>query len=111
MIKEYTTTVEISGPLMLVDGVTEVSFEELVEIELPSGEIRHGKVLEVDSRKALVQLFEGSTGTDLSLCRVRFLGKGVELGVSTEMLGRVFDGQGRPRPPSTPLRPSSRRRW
>ncbi len=99
MIKEYTTTVEISGPLMLVDGVTEVSFEELVEIELPSGEIRHGKVLEVDSSKALVQLFEGSSGTDLDLCRVRFLGKGVELGVSTEMLGRVFDGQGRPRAP------------
>jgi V/A-type H+-transporting ATPase subunit B len=99
MIKEYTTTVEISGPLMLVEGVAEVSFEELVEIELPSGEIRHGKVLEVDSQKALVQLFEGSSGTDLAMCRVRFLGKGVELGVSTEMLGRVFDGQGRPRAP------------
>ncbi len=99
MIKEYTTTVEISGPLMLVDGVSDVSFEELVEIELPSGEIRHGKVLEVDSHKALVQLFEGSSGTDLDRCRVRFLGKGVELGVSIEMLGRVFDGQGRPRPP------------
>ncbi len=99
MIKEYTTTVEISGPLMLVDGVTDVSFEELVEIELPSGEIRHGKVLEIDSRRALVQLFEGSSGTDLEKCRVRFLGKGVELGVSTEMLGRVFDGQGRPRAP------------
>lgn len=99
MIKEYTTTVEISGPLMLVDGVTDVSFEELVEIELPSGEIRHGKVLEIDSKRALVQLFEGSSGTDLEKCRVRFLGKGVELGVSTEMLGRVFDGQGRPRAP------------
>lgn len=99
MIKEYTTTVEISGPLMLVDGVSDVSFEELVEIELPSGEIRHGKVLEIDSRRALVQLFEGSSGTDLEKCRVRFLGKGVELGVSTEMLGRVFDGQGRPRAP------------
>ena len=93
MIKEYTTTVEISGPLMLVDGVSDVSFEELVEIELPSGEIRHGKVLEVDSHKALVQLFEGSSGTDLDRCRVLFLGKGVELGVSIEMLGRVFDGQ------------------
>ena len=99
MIKEYTTTVEISGPLMLVDGVSDVSFEELVEIELPSGEIRHGKVLEIDSKRALVQLFEGSSGTDLEKCRVRFLGKGVELGVSTEMLGRVFDGQGRPRAP------------
>ncbi len=99
MIKEYTTTVEISGPLMLVEGVTEVGFEELVEIELPTGEVRHGKVLEVDSHRALIQLFEGSSGTDLAECRVRFLGKGVELGVSTEMLGRVFDGQGRPRAP------------
>ncbi len=99
MIKEYTTTVEISGPLMLVDGVEGVAYEELVEIELPAGEIRHGKVLEIDSRMALVQLFEGSSGTDISRSKVRFLGKQVELGVSEEMLGRVFDGQGRPRAP------------
>ncbi len=99
MIREYKTTVEISGPLMLVDNVTDVGFEELVEIELSSGEIRHGKVLEIDSTRALVQLFEGSSGTDLETGKVRFLGKGVELGVSTEMLGRVFDGQGRPRAP------------
>ncbi len=99
MIKEYTTTVEISGPLMLVDQVEGVAYEELVEIELPNGETRHGKVLEVDSRMALVQLFEGSSGTDISQSKVRFLGKQVELGVSEEMLGRVFDGQGRPRAP------------
>ncbi|MBD3277972.1 MAG: V-type ATP synthase subunit B, partial [Candidatus Aegiribacteria sp.] len=99
MIREYTTTVEISGPLMLVDEVEGVAYEELVEIELPDGEIRHGKVLEVDSSMALVQLFEGSSGTDITASRVRFLGKQVELGVSDEMLGRVFDGQGRPRPP------------
>lgn len=99
MIREYTTTVEISGPLMLVDNVEGVSYEELVEIELPNGEIRHGKVLEIDSRMALVQLFEGSSGTDISRSKIRFLGKQVELGVSMEMLGRVFDGQGRPRAP------------
>ena len=99
MIREYTTTVEISGPLMLVDEVEGVAYEELVEIELPDGEIRHGKVLEVDSRMALVQLFEGSSGTDITFSKVRFLGKQVELGVSDEMLGRVFDGQGRPRAP------------
>jgi V/A-type H+-transporting ATPase subunit B len=99
MIKEYTTTVEISGPLMMVDRVEGVSYEELVEIELPGGEIRHGKVLEVDGDMALVQLFEGSSGTDIVESKVRFLGKGVELGVSEEMMGRVFDGQGRPRPP------------
>ncbi len=99
MIREYKTTVEISGPLMLVNRVEGVSYEELVEIELPGGEIRHGKVLEVDSETALIQLFEGSSGTDIENSRIRFLGKGVELGVSEEMLGRVFDGQGRPRAP------------
>ena len=99
MIREYTTTVEISGPLMLVDRVEGVAYEELVEIQLPDGEIRHGKVLEIDSRMALVQLFEGSSGTGITESRVRFLGKQVELGVSEEMLGRVFDGQGRPRAP------------
>lgn len=99
MIREYTTTVEISGPLMLVDEVEGVAYEELVEIQLPDGEIRHGKVLEIDSRMALVQLFEGSSGTDIAACKIRFLGKQVELGVSEEMLGRVFDGQGRPRAP------------
>ncbi|NOQ21248.1 MAG: V-type ATP synthase subunit B [Candidatus Aegiribacteria sp.] len=99
MIREYTTTVEISGPLMLVDGVEGVAYEELVEIELPDGEIRHGKVLEIDSRMTLIQLFEGSSGTGITESRVRFLGKQVELGVSEEMLGRVFDGQGRPRAP------------
>ncbi|PIE51776.1 V-type ATP synthase subunit B [Candidatus Fermentibacteria bacterium] len=99
MIREYKTTVEISGPLMMVDRVTDVSYEELVEIELPGGELRHGRVLEIDSNMAMVQLFEGSSGTDLETSKVRFLGKGQELGVSTEMLGRIFDGQGRPRPP------------
>ena len=102
MIREYKTTVEISGPLMLVDRVSDVSYEELVEIELSSGELRHGKVLEVDSTRALVQLFEGSSGTDLETCKVRFLGKGVELGVSTEMLGRVFDGLGNHAPGVSP---------
>jgi V/A-type H+-transporting ATPase subunit B len=99
MIKEYTTTVEIAGPLMLVDRVEGVTYEELAEIELPGGEIRHGKVLEVDGSLALVQLFEGSRGIGVSRSKVRFLGKGVELGVSRELLGRVLDGQGRPRPP------------
>lgn len=99
MIKEYKTTIEISGPLMLVTDVKGVAYEELVEIELPDGEIRHGKVLEIDSKNALVQLFEGSSGTDIAESKVRFLGKQVELGVSEEMLGRIFDGQGRPRAP------------
>jgi V/A-type H+-transporting ATPase subunit B len=99
MIREYRTTVEIAGPLMLVERVQGVTYEELAEIELPGGEIRHGRVLEINGSMALVQLFEGSSGVDIARCTVRFLGRGVELGVSTSMLGRVFDGQGRPRAP------------
>lgn len=96
MVKEYQTVAEISGPLMLVEEVEGVKYEELVEIELPGGEIRHGKVLEIDQDRALVQLFEGATGVDVYRSKVRFLGKGVELSVSEDMLGRIFDGQGRP---------------
>lgn len=96
MIKEYLTIREITGPLVLVEEVEGVKYEELVELELPNGEIRRGKVLEVDRDKALVQLFEGATGVDVFGSRVRFLGKGIELRVSPDILGRIFDGLGRP---------------
>ena len=96
MAKEYLTVKEIVGPLVLVDEVSGVKYEELVELELPDGEIRRGKVLEVDRNMALVQLFEGSSGVNIFGSRVKFLGKGVELGVSTDLLGRVFDGLARP---------------
>jgi V/A-type H+-transporting ATPase subunit B len=96
MLKEYLTIREISGPLVLVEEVEGVKYEELVELELPNGEQRRGKVLEVNEDKALVQLFEGSTGIDVYKSRVRFLGKGIELGLSMDILGRVFDGLGRP---------------
>jgi V/A-type H+/Na+-transporting ATPase subunit B len=99
MIREYRSTVEIAGPLMLVQGVQGVTYEELAEIELPGGELRHGRVLEVNGTLALVQVFEGSSGVDIGRSTVRFLGRGVELGVSESMLGRIFDGQGRPRAP------------
>lgn len=99
MIREYRTTVEIAGPLMFVENVSGVTYEELAEIELPDGTIRHGRVLEVNGTMALVQLFEGSSGVGITQSVVRFLGKSVELGVSETMLGRVFDGQGRPRAP------------
>lgn len=99
MIREYRTTTEIAGPLMLVEGVSGVTYEELAEIELPGGERRHGRVLEIDGSRALVQIFEGSSGADIADSTVRFLGRGVELGVSSSMLGRIFDGQGRPRAP------------
>lgn len=96
MIKEYHTVTEIAGPLMLVEKVEDVKFEELVEVELPDGDIRHGKVLELSGDTALVQLFEGARGVSARGSKVRFLGKGVELPVSDDILGRVFDGQGRP---------------
>ena len=95
MLKEYRTITEVAGPLLVVENVEGATYEELVEITLPSGEKRRGKVLEVNRDKAVVQLFEGTSGVDVFGSRVRFLGKGVELGVSEDMLGRVFDGLGR----------------
>ena len=96
MPKEYRTIQEVAGPLMLVRGVENVTYDELGEIELASGEKRRCKVLEIDGSNALVQLFESSTGINLSNSKVRFLGRSMELGVSEDMLSRVFDGLGRP---------------
>lgn len=96
MPKEYRTIEEVAGPLMLVRGVEDVNYNDLGEIILSDGEKRRCKVLEIDGSNALVQLFEPSTGINLSSSRVRFLGRSMELGVSADMLGRVFDGLGRP---------------
>ncbi len=96
MPKEYRTIEEVAGPLMLVKGVEGVSYDELGEIELANGEKRRCKVLEINGGNALVQLFESSTGLNLDSSKVRFLGRSMELGVSEDMLGRVFDGLGRP---------------
>ena len=96
MLKEYMTIIAVSGPLMTVDRVDDVHCDELVEVELPDGQLRRGKVLEAETGKALVQLFEGTTGLDVTKTKVRFLGRTIELPVSIEMLGRVFDGFGRP---------------
>jgi V/A-type H+-transporting ATPase subunit B len=96
MLKEYRTISEISGPLMVVEKVGEAKFDELVEVELASGEVRRGKVLEAQETAALVQLFEGTTGMDIDQAKVRFLGRVLEIGVSADMLGRVFDGFGMP---------------
>ena len=96
MIKEYRTIREISGPLMVVKNVEGVTYDELAEIELPSGETRRCKVLEVNGDRAVVQLFDSSSGINLAESKVRFLGHGMQLGVSADMLGRVFDGMGRP---------------
>ena len=96
MIKEYRTISEVSGPLMLVKNVEGVTYDELGEIELPNGELRRCKVLEVDGSDVLVQLFDSSTGINLARSKVRFLGHPLQLGVSEDMLGRVFDGMGNP---------------
>ena len=96
MPKEYKTIREVAGPLMIVSDVENVKYDELGEIELPNGEIRRCKVLEINGTNALVQLFESAAGINLADSKVRFLGRGMELPVSPDMLSRVFDGLGRP---------------
>ncbi len=96
MMKEYRSIQEVAGPLMLVTDVEGVTYNELGEIELPSGEVRRCRVLEVNGSDALVQLFENSAGINLEHSKVRFLGHGLELAVSEDMLGRVFSGMGKP---------------
>lgn len=96
MIREYRTIEEVAGPLMLVKQVEGVKYDELGEIELPDGEIRRCRVLEVNGSNVLVQLFDSAAGINLANSKVRFLGRPVELPVSQDMLGRVFSGMGEP---------------
>ena len=96
MPKEYRTIEEVAGPLMLVRDVEGVTYNELGEIELANGEKKRCRILEINGTNALVQLFENSTGINLSNSKVRFSGRQMELGVSSDMLGRVFDGLGNP---------------
>ncbi|RKZ22906.1 V-type ATP synthase subunit B [bacterium] len=108
-MKEYRSIGDISGPLMLVEGVEGAKYGELVEIELPSGEVRRGQVLEVHFDKALVQVFEGTQGIDLGQTKVRFLAKGIEIPLSMDILGRIFDGLGRPKDGGPPIIPEVKR--
>ena len=96
MIKEYKTIQEIASPLMIVKNVEGVTYDELAEIELPNGEVRRCKVLEVEDDHAVVQLFESAQGINLAQSKVRFLGHPLQLGVREDMLGRVFNGMGEP---------------
>ncbi len=96
MLKEYKTIREVVGPLMLVEDVEGVSYNELVEIVEADGNIRKGKVLEINGNKALVQLFESSQGMQVTSSKARFVGHSLELAVSQDMLGRVFNGMGEP---------------
>lgn len=108
MRKEYRTIEEVVGPLMMVEGVEGIKYDELAEIEQRSGDIRHGRVLEVDGDRALLQLFEGSQGLRISDAKARFLGRSIVLDVAPDMLGRVFDGMGRPIDGGVPLIPEKR---
>ncbi|HPR78953.1 MAG TPA: V-type ATP synthase subunit B, partial [Candidatus Limiplasma sp.] len=108
MLKEYRTIREVVGPLMLVDQVEGVTYNELVEIRQANGELRRGKVLEINGNRALVQLFESSNGLQIETATARFLGHSIELGVSMDMLGRVFDGMGNPRDGGPQLIPDKR---
>jgi V/A-type H+-transporting ATPase subunit B len=109
MLKDYKTISEVVGPLMVVENVEGVKFDELVEIETQSGELRKGKVLEINRDKAVVQLFESSQGINLENSKAKFLAKPLELGVSTDMLGRIFDGMGRVKDGGPKIIPEFRR--
>jgi V/A-type H+-transporting ATPase subunit B len=96
MVTEYNTIEEIAGPLIILDDVDQATVEELVEVELPNGDQRRGKVLEINRNRVLIQVFEGTRGVDISKTKVRFLGKSLELSVSPDILGRIFNGLGTP---------------
>jgi V/A-type H+-transporting ATPase subunit B len=108
MYKDYQTITDISGPLLIVDKVDDIKFGELVEIFLPGGDKRRGQVLEVNRNTALIQVFEGTSGIDVDKSKVRFLDREIELGVSMDMLGRVFGGLGAPIDGGAPIIPDER---
>jgi len=97
MYKEYLTVSNIVGPLLIVEKISDVKYGELVEIETSDGSLRRGTVLDVSTEQAVVQVFEGTVGLDVDKSRVRFLGRSQELGVSDEIVGRIFDGSGKPK--------------
>lgn len=97
MYKEYLTVSNIVGPLVIVERIRDVKYGELVEIEAVGGFLRRGTVLDISTERAVVQVFEGTIGLDVAKSRVRFLGRSQQLGVSEEIIGRIFDGSGRPK--------------
>ena len=105
--KEYHTLSQIRGPLIFVERIAGVAYNELVEITSPTGDKRLGQVLEVDSRHCLIQVFVGTAGLDLARTQVRFTGEEARLDVSLSMLGRVLDGSGRPIDGGPPIIPEA----
>lgn len=108
MLKEYRTVSEIAGPLMVVENVKSVKFDELVQVRMDSGEVRQGQVLEVSDDYAVVQVFEGTSNLSAEESKARFLGTGLTLGVSPDMMGRVFDGLGKPKDDGPQIIPEKR---
>ena len=108
MLKEYRTVSEIAGPLMVVENVKSVKFDELVQVRMDSGEVRQGQVLEVSDDYAVVQIFEGTSNLSAEESKARFLGTGLTLGVSPDMMGRVFDGLGKPKDDGPQIIPEKR---
>jgi V/A-type H+/Na+-transporting ATPase subunit B len=108
MLKEYLTIKDIAGPLVLIEGVEGVKYAELVEVEFPDGSVGLGNVLEVSTDAVLVQSFESTRGLSTRGTKVRFLGRGLQLAVSGDILGRVFDGLGRPIDDGPPVIPEKR---
>lgn len=108
MLKEYRTVSEIAGPLMVVENVKSVKFDELVQVRMDSGEVRQGQVLEVNDDYAVVQIFEGTSNLSAEESKARFLGTGLTLGVSPDMMGRVFDGLGKPKDDGPQIIPEKR---
>ncbi|KAH6999349.1 vacuolar ATP synthase subunit B [Ilyonectria destructans] len=93
---EYNTICAISGPLVILEKVKNPRYDEIVRLTLPDGSVRNGQILEARGDRAVVQVFEGTSGVDVQETRVNFTGQSMKLGVSEDMLGRVFDGSGKP---------------
>jgi len=106
---EYKTVSEVAGPLMIVNGIKDVAYNEVVKIKTSTGEERTGQVLEAFTDKAIVQVFEGTKGLDTEKTSARFIGETMKLGVSKDILGRVFDGTGNPIDNAPPIMPEERR--
>lgn len=96
MIKEYKSLTDVAGPIIIIEGVEECSFGELVEVYLPDGTIRKGEVLEAHQNHALVQMFEGTSDLNIASTRIRFKGKPIEINLSPDIIGRIFNGFGKP---------------
>ncbi|MGM5480699.1 MAG: V-type ATP synthase subunit B [Nanobdellota archaeon] len=107
MIKEYKTVTGVKGPLIFVDNVSGVSYDELVKVRV-GDDVRTGRVLEIDGKKAVVQVFEGTAGIGTRDTRVRFLGSSLKIPVNTDMLGHIFDGAGRPKEKSVRISSSKK---